>query len=224
MKHKQKQPDLIWMHFQEQEQLSDEQLRQFQYYEAFLSRCNQEFNLTALTELSGIVRQHFSDSLMLRKYIDFSKITTIADIGTGAGFPAIPLKILYPHLSVILIEVTRKKQQFLKELIEILNLDKVEICGYDWRTFLRVTDYPVDLFVTRAAIDDTELCRAFKPACRYKQATLVYWASDMWESHPRAASFIKKTEYYKLGTKRRKFIFFGLSQEVVNVQQEHQLD
>ena len=213
MKNRQKLPEQVWNLFQEQEQLTDQQVKQFQCYEEFLSKNNQEFNLTAIIDLSGIVRQHFTDSMAIRKFFDFSKITTIADIGTGAGFPAIPLKILFPHLSVVLIEVTRKKRQFLAELIELLAIENVEICEFDWRTFLRITEFPVDLFVTKAALDVSELCRAFKPSCRYKQATIIYWASEAWEPDLKIVPFIRTIESYKLGAKRRQLIFFGLPQE-----------
>ncbi len=210
MKIREKSPEKVWSDFQELEGLSDEQLAKFRKYEAFLSQKNEEFNLTALTQLSAIVRQHFSDSMALRGALDLSKVKTIADIGTGGGFPAIPLKIMFPHLKVILIEVTKKKQRFLAEVANILELDDVEICGYDWRTFLRITEYDVDLFVTRAALGEKELCRMFKPGCRYKDAKLVYWASDEWECDPKAENFIVETKEYKIARKKRKFVFFGL--------------
>ena len=210
MKFVHKDPEKVWSEFQALEQLTDFQLEQFKRYEAFLSQSNKEFNLTAITELTGIVRQHFSDSLALRKFVDLSTIKTIADVGTGAGFPAIPLKIIFPHLSVILIEVTTKKRDFLADLIDILELKDVQLCAYDWRTFLRTTEYDVDFFVTRAALGEQELCRAFKPGCRYKCATIVYWISAEWECEPKESVFIKKIESYKLGPKQRKLAFLGL--------------
>jgi 16S rRNA (guanine(527)-N(7))-methyltransferase RsmG len=210
MKQRQKLPEQVWAQFQEQEKLTDEQIDQFKQYETFLSKSNEDFNLTAVTDISGIVRQHFSDSIVVRNFVDFNKLTTIADIGTGAGFPAIPIKILYPHLSVILIEVTKKRRLFLDDLIILLRLENVEVCGYDWRTFLRITEWPVELFVTKAALDEVELCRAFKPACSYKGATIVYWAIDEWESHLKSLPFLQKSEAYKLGVRKRKLVFFGL--------------
>ncbi|MBM3887022.1 16S rRNA (guanine(527)-N(7))-methyltransferase RsmG [Candidatus Dependentiae bacterium] len=210
MKYKQKDPALVWAQFQESEQLTDEQLAQFQQYETYLSGQNELFNLTAITELSGIVRNHFQDSIMLRKFVDFNAISTICDVGAGAGFPSIPLKIMFPHLKVILIEVTRKKREFLKDVTELMGLQDVEICADDWRTFIRTTEHPIDLFVTRAALDELELVRVFKPASPYRNVPMVYWASNEWEVHPRAAEFLKKTEIYKIGQKTRKFAFMGV--------------
>ena len=86
----------------------------------------------------------------------------------------------------------------------------VEVCGDDWRTFIRTTEYPIDLFVTRAALEDLELVRMFKPASPYRNTQLVYWASDQWEAHPRAATFVRRVEPYKLGHKGRKLVFMGV--------------
>ena len=210
MKHKPKDPTLVWAQFQEAEGLSDEQIAKFKLYETYLSAQNELFNLTAILELSSIVRNHFQDSLMVRKFVDFSKITTICDVGAGPGFPSLPLKIMFPHLKVVLVEVTHKKQQFLKDVAHMLELSDVEVCGDDWRTFIRTTEYPIDLFVTRAALEDLELVRMFKPASPYRNAPLVYWASEHWEPHPRAAEFVQRTEHYKIGPKARKFVFMGV--------------
>jgi 16S rRNA (guanine527-N7)-methyltransferase len=209
MKVRLKPEEKVWSDFQELEKLTDQQVELFKMYERYLSKCNEEFNLTAIKDLSGIVRQHFQDSLALSKFVDLSTIKTICDIGTGAGFPAIPLKILFPHLRVILIEVTKKKVQFLTDLVNLLELSNVEVCELDWRTFLRKTEFEIDLFVTRAAIDELELARAFKPACFYNKSTIVYWATQEWESHPKVHNLVKRTESYKLGHKHRKLVFLA---------------
>ncbi len=210
MKIRQKPAEKVWAEFQEDVKPTKEQLLQFQRYAAYLLECNEFFNITAHTELSGVVRQHFEDSLALAGFIDLTTITSVADIGTGGGFPGIPLKIMFPHLKVVLLEVNKKKQGFLADVIKILGLTDIEICAVDWRTFLRTTDYKIDLFVTRAALEDLELIRVFKPACHYNTATLAYWASKDWEPHPKAQPFIQRTETYRLGHKERKLIFMGL--------------
>ena len=211
MKVRLKPEEKVWADFQEHEKLSDQQVELFKMYERYLSKCNEEFNLTAIKDLSGIVRQHFQDSLSLAKFTDLNSIKSICDIGTGAGFPAIPLKIMYPHLKVYLIEVTKKKIQFLTDLISMLELTDIEICDLDWRTFLRNTEFDIDLFVTRAAIDELELVRAFKPSCFYNKSTVVYWAAELWKCHPKAEGFVNKIEEYKLGQKNRKLVFFKLN-------------
>jgi 16S rRNA (guanine(527)-N(7))-methyltransferase RsmG len=192
---------------------TDHQIEQFEKYASYLLSCNEQFNLTAITDVAGVYRQHFEDSVMLSKFRDMSKVSMIADIGSGAGFPGIPLKIMYPHLKVVLIEVTYKKQQFLEDVIKLLELTDIEVCGMDWRTFVRHAEYPIDLFVTRAAFDELELMRIFRPACRYKDVELVYWASKQWEPHKKALPFIAAVEMYPLGHKERRLAFLRLPQE-----------
>jgi 16S rRNA (guanine527-N7)-methyltransferase len=207
---KQKPADEVWAAFEREAKPTSRQLEQFQQFITYMLECNQLFNLTAITDLPGVVRNHLLDSLALARFMDPQSITMMADIGTGAGFPAIPLKIMYPQLKIVLIEVTRKKQEFLANVITMLGLEDVEIYGLDWRTFLRTTEYPIDCFVTRAALDDLELIRMFRPACRYNNATLVYWASKHWEPHPKVKPFITRIEPYRLGSKDRRLVFMSL--------------
>jgi 16S rRNA (guanine527-N7)-methyltransferase len=213
MKLRQKPPEKVWAEFQETVKPTKVQLAQFQEYASYLMECNQLFNITAINELSGVVRQHFLDSLALADFLDLSQVKTIADIGTGGGFPALPLKIMYPHLKIVLIEVTKKKQEFLADVVRILKLTDVTICGLDWRTFLRNFEEDIDVFVTRAAIDDLELSRMFRPACPYNKATLVYWASKDWEPHPKVAPLISRIESYKLANKDRRLVFMHLQKQ-----------
>lgn len=209
---KQKPADEVWEAFERDAKPTPRQLEQFQQYVSYMLECNQLFNLTAITDLPGVIRNHLHDSLALARFVDLKTITTIADIGTGAGFPAIPLKIMYPHLKVVLIEVTRKKQEFLTNVITMLGLEDVEIYGLDWRTFLRTTEYPIDLFVTRAALDDMELIRMFRSSCPYRNTVLVYWVSKLWEPKPKSKPFVTRVEPYRLGSKDRRLVFMSLQQ------------
>ncbi len=113
---------------------------------------NEKTNITRITSLADILEYHYRDALHLDRFIDMQQIKTICDIGTGGGIPGIPLKIKYPHLHVVLIEVNGKKIAFLRDLIETLGLKNVEIVDLDWRTFLRQTNMPIDLFVARASL------------------------------------------------------------------------
>jgi len=211
MKLRQKPEEKIWIDFQKESGLTDEQIEKFQAYASLLLQRNEEFNLTAIRDLSGVVRQHFQDSLAVRDFVDLKTISTIADVGSGPGFPGLPLKIVFPHLKVILLEVTKKKQQFLTEVIDLLGLENVEICDLDWRTFLRTTSDGVDLFVTRAALDEVELSRAFRTSCPYNTSTIVYWVAEGWEPSPKVADLVQKIETYKLGKKTRRLAFLGRS-------------
>jgi 16S rRNA (guanine527-N7)-methyltransferase len=103
-------------------ELSEYQLKQFEMYYEFLIEYNQKVNLTRITEKEGVYIKHFLDSIIPVKQVDFSKINKLIDMGSGAGFPGIPLKILYPHLEVLLVDARKKKLVFLDKLIEKLKL------------------------------------------------------------------------------------------------------
>jgi len=199
---------MLWNQFKQQFKLTESQLKQFQDYCALLQDWNKKINLTTITDTAAIISDHFQDSLMIGQYVDFSRISMIADIGTGAGFPGIPLKIVYPHLSLVLIEVIQKKITFLQTLIEQLGLDNVQVEQLDWRTFLRKTDYPVDLFLARASLSIDELIRMFKPTSVYRNAQLIYWASQTYSVPVREQSFVQQDQAYTLNNKKRRYIFF----------------
>ncbi len=198
----------LWKAFATRESLSDGQIDQFKKYAALLMEHSANYNLTAITAIPAIISFHFSDSLALGHEMEMSGVQTIMDVGSGAGFPGIPLKIVYPHLRVVLMEVNRKKQQFLKLVCKELGIDDVEICDLDYRTFLRTTEGEIDLFLARASVNPVELCRLFKPSCSYHAAKLVYWATSNWAPDAKIASFISKEVPYKIKHKERKLVFF----------------
>jgi len=104
--------------------LSDKQLEQFDSYYELLVKWNEVMNLTAITEFDDVCKLHFVDSLMAAKYFDFSKENLgLIDVGTGAGFPGIPLKIVYPNLNITLLDSLNKRLKFLNEVIDTLKLN-----------------------------------------------------------------------------------------------------
>lgn len=207
---REKSPEKIWGEFKDSHNITEEQLEKFKKYEEMLSEWNRVMNLTSIVNLSQIVNRHFVDSIAVRDFVDVSKTGLVVDIGSGAGFPGIPLKIIFPDLDVILIEVRNKRQKFLRHVIEELQLEGIEICSLDWRTFLRKVDCKPDFFLTRASIDTVELCRMFKPGSAYKNSKLIYWASDEWEPEPAVEKFIKKVFDYKVKRKNRKLVLMEL--------------
>ena len=98
----------------------------YTYYEELVS-FSKVMNLTSITELSDVYIKHFYDSLLLSKTYDLTKDITLADIGTGAGFPGLVLKIAYPNIDVTLIEPTTKRCVFLQHIIDKLNLKKIKV-------------------------------------------------------------------------------------------------
>jgi 16S rRNA (guanine527-N7)-methyltransferase len=106
--------------------LSEEQLNQFKLYYDMLLEKNKVMNLTAITEHDDVINKHFVDSIMLGKLHCLSESLSVIDVGTGAGFPGIPLKIAYPKLRVTLLDSLNKRVIFLKEVIEALQLEGIE--------------------------------------------------------------------------------------------------
>jgi len=198
-----------WETFIVSEQLHEKQINQFEQYLSLLLEWNKIVNLTAITDIVEIIRYHFQDSLQAAKEVDFSTIRSIVDVGSGAGLPGIPLKIRYPHLFVLLIEVNRKKIAFLDAVIESLKIKSIEVYPLDWRTFLRKTAYNVDIVCARASLKPEELIRMFKPSSPYKKATLLYWASEQWMPGQKEQPLVEKEILYTIGNKERKLIFFN---------------
>lgn len=107
--------------------LNEFQLQQLEEYACFLVEYNEITNLTSITDKKSIYLKHFYDSLTIVKAHDFKDIKNLADIGTGAGFPGVVLKIAFPKIFVTLVESNNKKVTFLKKLQEKLSLKDIEI-------------------------------------------------------------------------------------------------
>ena len=106
--------------------LTEEQIIQFEQYYEILEVESQKYNLTSITSKEEVYIKHFYDSVLPLKKIDLSNKTVI-DVGSGAGFPGIPLKIVNPSIKMTLVEPTTKRANFLKMVIEKLNLKDIEV-------------------------------------------------------------------------------------------------
>lgn len=106
--------------------LTDRQMEQFELYYDRLTEKNKVMNLTAITEYDEVISKHFLDSLSLVLVKEFKGKGSLIDVGTGAGFPGIPLKIVFPELEVVLLDSLNKRVSFLKETAEELGLKGIE--------------------------------------------------------------------------------------------------
>lgn len=106
-------------------ELSDAQKHQFKRYFEVLVEWNEKMNLTAITDAPSVYLKHFYDSITSAFYVDFTKYESVCDVGAGAGFPSIPLKIIYPHLHVTIVDSLNKRITFLNHLAGELQLENV---------------------------------------------------------------------------------------------------
>ena len=151
--------------------LNDKQKEQFLKYYELLVEWNGFMNLTAITEFDDVMKKHFADSLSIVKA--FSKIRTeklkVIDIGTGAGFPGIPLKIVFPQIELTLLDSLQKRLKFLQEVIDQLELGEVELIHGRAEDFCKpsMKREQYDLCVSRAVANLatlSELCLPYVKA------------------------------------------------------------
>lgn len=152
--------------------LSDKQLEQFDKYYELLIKWNEVMNLTAITDFDDVCKLHFVDSISAVQYFDFfDKEYSLIDIGTGAGFPGIPLKIVFPNLHITLFDSLNKRLKFLDEVIDTLGLNE---SGSIVTLHGRAEDYAsskskdslresFDLVVSRAVANMSTLCEYCLP-------------------------------------------------------------
>lgn len=119
-------------------------------YYYFLVEYNAHTNLTTITEKEDVYNKHFYDSLMITQVVDLTKINNVLDIGSGAGFPGVVLKIFFPNIKLTLLDSNNKKTKFLTELIEKLGLKDVSIINDRAENYMKNNLNSYDICVSRA--------------------------------------------------------------------------
>ena len=147
-------------------ELSEKQAEQFKNYYDLLIEWNSKINLTAITDYNEVLVKHFEDSISIMNILDMNSVDSVIDIGTGAGFPGIPIKIMFPHIKLTLLDSLNKRINFLNLVIEELGLDNVKTIHGRAEDYAKDAEYRenYDLVVSRAVANLStlsELCLPF---------------------------------------------------------------
>lgn len=161
--------------------LSEKQMEQFlQYYELLVEK-NKVMNLTAITEFDEVVEKHFLDSVSLTKQMDLHQPMKVLDLGTGAGFPGIPLKIVFPELEITLMDSLNKRVLFLQDVISSLQLENIEAVHGRAEEAAKNKKYreSFDLCVSRAVANISTLSEYCLPFVKIGGSFISYKSSTI---------------------------------------------
>lgn len=149
-------------------ELSEKQKHQFDIYFQTLVEWNEKINLTSITDEAGVYLKHFYDSLTASFYFDFSKELHICDVGAGAGFPSIPLKICFPQIHVTIVDSLQKRINFLNHLANQLELEGVTFYHDRAELFGNNQEYrqSFDVVMARAVARTSVLSELCLPLCK----------------------------------------------------------
>lgn len=195
--------------------LTEKQLEQFRIYYDMLVEKNKVMNLTGITEWEEVLEKHFLDSISLIRAVDLKQTLTVMDMGTGAGFPGIPLKIAFPNLKITLADSLNKRVLFLQEVIDALKLEDIEAIHGRAEDLARDIKYreKYDLSVSRAVANLSTLSEYCLPFVKIGGQFISYKSGEIEEevSTSKSAVFllggkIKDTVKFELGESGRSFI------------------
>ena len=163
--------------------LNDKQIQQFEQYYNILVEWNKVMNLTAITEYEEVVEKHFLDSLTIVYAINMEKIETLIDVGTGAEFPGIPLKIAFPHLKVTLLDSLNKRIKFLNEVIDLLELNDIKAIHGRAEDYAKQVEYreQYDICVSRAVANLATLSEYCLPYVKMDGLFVPYKSGEIDE-------------------------------------------
>lgn len=186
---------------------NNEVIEKFEKYYELLIEWNNKFNLTTITDEKDVIIKHFVDSLLVVKSFDFSNIDSILDIGTGAGFPGIPLKIVYPEIKLVLIDSVNKKVTFLNEVCRQLDLNNTTCLHGRAEDYGHEAEYreSFDIVLSRAVSNLSTLSEYCMPFVKINGVFIAYKSADCNDELINAekaiktlGGYVKGVEYVKI--------------------------
>ena len=187
--------------------LDENQKKQFTDFYEYLVEKNKVMNLTGITEFLEVLIKHFLDSLACVKAVDMSRIKRIMDIGTGAGFPGVPLKIAFPHLEACLLDSLKKRVNFLEETFQMLKLENITAIHGRAEEYAKNKQYreTYDLCVSRAVSNLATLSEYCLPYVKTGGYFISYKSGTVQEEVEQAQKAVKI-----LGGKIQDVVYFQL--------------
>lgn len=194
-------------------QLDNRQLEQFNIYYELLIEWNKVMNLTGITEKEEVNEKHFIDSLSIVKAININSVHSIIDIGTGAGFPGIPLKIAFPHLKIVLLDSLNKRINFLNAVIDTLKLENIYTIHGRAEDYAKQSEYreQFDICVSRAVANLSTLSEYCIPYVKTGGMFIPYKSGEIDEELLHA-----KKAIHILGGKLDDVVKFQLPNSEIN--------
>lgn len=188
-------------------ELNELQEKQFTDFYEYLVEKNKVMNLTGITEFQEVLMKHFLDSLACVKAVSMENIKTVMDIGTGAGFPGVPLKIAFPHLEACLLDSLKKRVGFLEETFRLLKLEDIRAIHGRAEEFAKNKAYreKYDLCVSRAVSNLATLSEYCLPYVKIGGIFISYKSGKVQEEAQQAEKAI-----HILGGKVKDILYFRL--------------
>jgi len=175
-------------------EISEKQIEQFLMFYEMMTDTNRVMNLTSITEPVEVIDKHFMDSLAVKRICDLNRSVSVIDVGTGAGFPGIPLKIVFPDIHIVLLDSLNKRVRFLEDVVQTLGLQNVECIHGRSEDAGKMEEYRerFDLCVSRAVANLAVLSELCVPFVKIGGRFVAYKAGNCEEEIEGAKGAVKK--------------------------------